>query len=499
MNDILEMREISKSFPGVKALNKVNFTCATGEVHALVGENGAGKSTLMKILAGAYRQDEGKIFLKNKEISLSSPKEAQRHGISIIYQEFNLLPELNVAENIFLGREPLKLRGYIDNTTLYKNAEIVLSQLGTFIDGRTKVKYLSVAQQQMVEIAKALSLNADVIIMDEPSAVVSGKELDTLFTNIRSLRDNGKTIIYISHRIDEIFLISDRTTVLKDGNLVGTVRTQEIDKQTVIKMMVGRSFTDTYPLKKQGERREILNLKNVSYRTILKNISLTVYTGEILGIAGLVGSGRSDLAKAIFGLTSLDNGEIRYFGNLIRRRNPKISISRGIGFVTEDRKSEGLVACLSVKNNLTLSILKKIKKNLFLNNDLEKNIASKCVKQYNIQTPSINQETQYLSGGNQQKVVLAKWINTNPKLIIMDEPTRGIDVGAKVEIYNLMRQLTKKGTAIIMISSELHEIIGMSDRIVVMHEGKITGEISPDEATEERILTMATGQIVKES
>ncbi len=499
MTDIIEMREISKSFPGVKALNKVNFTCALGEVHALVGENGAGKSTLMKILAGAYRPDEGKIFLKNKEIRLSSPKEAQRHGISIIYQEFNLLPELNVAENIFLGREPLKARGYIDNTTLYKNAEIVLSQLQTSIDCRIKVKYLSVAQQQMVEIAKALALNADVIIMDEPSAVVSGKELETLFSNIRSLRDNGKAIIYISHRIDEIFLISDRTTVLKDGNLVGTVRTREIDKQTVIKMMVGRSFTDTYPSKERGERKEILNLKNVSYGTILKDISLTVYTGEILGIAGLVGSGRSHLARTIFGLTSLGSGEIRYYGSLIRRRDPKTSISRGIGFITDDRKGEGLVECLSVKNNLTLSILKKIKKNLFLNNDLEENVASKCIEQYNIQTPSINQEIQYLSGGNQQKVVLAKWINTNPKLIIMDEPTRGIDVGAKVEIYNLIRQLAKKGTAIIMISSELHEIIGMSNRIVVMHEGKITGEISPDEATEERILTMATGQLVKES
>ncbi len=497
MENVLVMKGISKRFKGVQALDNVDFSCTVGEVHALVGENGAGKSTLMKILAGAYRQDQGKIFVKNEEVVISSPKEAQRYGISIIYQEFNLLPELNVAENIFLGREPLKAKGYIDNVRLYKSSEFILSQLNTNIDVSTKVKNLSVAEQQMVEIAKALSLNADIIIMDEPSAVVSGKELDSLFENILTLKNNKKTIIYISHRIDEIFQIADRATVLKDGQLIDTVKPDEVDKATIIKMMVGRNFADIYPVKEKGERKEILTLNNISYGKLLKDISLRVYTGEILGITGLVGSGRTELAKVIFGITSQDCGEIRFDGQLIRKCNPRASISRGVGFVTEDRKSEGLVACLSVKNNLTLTILRRIKKHLFLSNELENNIAKKSIECYNIQTPSINQEVQYLSGGNQQKVVLAKWINTSPKLIIMDEPTRGIDVGAKVEIYALMRQLVKQNTAIIMISSELPEIIGMSDRIIIMRDGRIIEELPPDKATEEKILTMATGQVIK--
>ncbi len=495
--NILEMQGISKTFPGVQALEKVNFSSVGGEVHALVGENGAGKSTLMKILAGVYRPDEGRTFIRGKEIAPASPREAQEYGISIIYQEFNLIPELTVSQNVFLGREPSKGRVFIDTASLYHRTRELLSELGADIDIHTKVKNLSVAKQQMVEVAKALSLNADIIIMDEPSAVVSGKELESLFKIIRSLRDSGKAIIYISHRIDEIFEIADRTTILKDGKLVGTVNTRDVDKPSVIRMMVGRSLDEAFPVKKQGEKREILTLKDVSRGSVLKGASLKVYSGEILGIAGLVGSGRTELARAIFGADPIDRGEILFNGERFKRVNPKKTISKGIAFVTEDRKKEGLVHCLPVKNNLTFPILDKIKKWFFIKEEEEKAISNHCVQQFNITTPSINQEVQYLSGGNQQKVILAKWTNADPTLIIMDEPTRGIDVGAKTEIYNLMRTLAKQGTAIIMISSELPEIIGMSDRIVVMHDGRIAGKFAPSEATEERILMLATGQVTE--
>ena len=496
---IVEMEGISKGFPGLQALETVDFNCLRGEVHALVGENGAGKSTLMKILSGAYRQDEGRIVLGGREVSFSCPQDAQKSGISTIYQEFNLIPHLNVAENIFLGHEPLKRRGiFIDTRKLYQVPKQILADLETDIHPRIKVRELSVAQQQMVEIAKALCLNADILIMDEPSAVVSGKELDSLFRIINSLRDNGKAIIYISHRVDEIFEIADRVTVLKDGKLVGTLHTKDVDKQGLIKMMVGRSFAEVFPPKEQGERKEILSLKNVCQGRTLKNVSLTLYSGEILGVTGLIGSGRTELARVIFGADPFDTGEIYFNGNKRKKHKPKFSISNGIGFVTEDRKKEGFVRCLSVRKNLTSIILDKIKRWCFIKEGEEKDIARKCVDQFNIVTPNIEQEIEYLSGGNQQKVILAKWINANSKLIIMDEPTRGIDVGAKAEFYNLMRLLVKQGTAVLMISSELPEVIGMSDRILVMHDGRIMGELNPSEATEEGILMMATGQAKKD-
>jgi len=491
---ILEMRKISKSFPGVQALNRVDFECLEGEVHGLVGENGAGKSTLMKILAGAYKQDEGAILIKGEGVFFSSPKDAQRHGIRIIYQEFNLIPELDVAENIFLAREPKNKIGFIDTRLLYARSKELLCSLGTNIDLHMKIKHLTVAQQQMVEIAKALSINAEIIIMDEPSAVVSGKELEALFDVIRSLKAKGTSIIYISHRIDEIFEITDRITVLKDGELVKQVKTQEIDKPTVIRMMVGRSLKETFPTKERGERREILTLKNITRGEALKNVSLRVYSGEILGVAGLGGSGRTELARATFGLDTIEQGEVYLGDEKIKKPTPWESIIKGVSFVTEDRKKEGLVHNLSVKANLTFPILDRIRKGLFINSKKERKISVESVKQFNIMTPDIEQEVQYLSGGNQQKVILARWINAAPKIIILDEPTRGIDVGAKAEVYSLMRNLAKQGTAIVMISSELPEIIGMSDRIVVMHEGEVMGELDPSEATEETILMLATGQ-----
>ncbi len=490
------MKGISKSFPGVQALDKVDFSCTPGEIHALVGENGAGKSTLIKVLAGAYRPDEGEIFVKGTKVTFFSPKDAQDNGISIIYQEFNLIPELNVAENIFLGREPLRKKGLvIDNGYLYARSRELLASLGADLNPLDKVGNLSVAQQQMVEIAKALCLNADIIVMDEPSAVVSGKELKSLFRIINSLKESGKSVVYISHRIDEIFQIADRATVLKDGKLVGTVFPKEIEKPEIIRMMVGRSLDQTFPKKEKGERKGVLSLKKICRGKALKDISLKVYSGEILGIAGLVGSGRTDLARVIFGADSFDSGEMFFEGKDLKWLNPKTAISSGIGFVTENRKIEGFVGCLSVKENLTSLIFPKISKWGWINAPAQNDIAEACVEQFNIATAGLEQEIQFLSGGNQQKVILAKWITAKPKLIIMDEPTRGVDVGAKVEIYQIIRRMAEQGKAVIMISSELPEIIGMSDRIAVMHEGSIVGEISGSDATEEKILMMATGQM----
>jgi len=492
--NLVEMRNISKSFPGVKALDGVDFCCKPGEVHALVGENGAGKSTLIKILSGAYSQDDGDILLDGKIVEFSSPKEARRSGISTIYQEFNLIPELNVAENIFLGNMPLKKgRLIIDKKRVYDEGAQILDELGVSLNLKSKVKYLSVAQQQMVEIAKALSINARIIIMDEPTAVVSGKELESLYGIIRKFRDNGKSVIYISHRLKEIFDIADLATVLKDGTYVGTVIPKDVDHSRIVSMMVGRKLSETFPPKETGDTKEICTLRNVCLGKSLKDVSLSIRSGEILGIAGLGGSGRTELARAIFAADKIDSGVINFDGMPLKRHTPRLSIANGISFVTEDRKKEGIVQGLSVKKNITLVTLDKVSKYSFISKKTEDGIAGKAIDEYNIATPSIDQEIQYLSGGNQQKVILAKWVNAAPRLILMDEPTRGIDVGAKAEIYIMMRQLAKQGAAIVMISSELPEIIGMSDRIIVMHYGRIAGELHSSNVTEEDIMMLATG------
>ena len=495
--NVIALKQITKRFPGVLALDKVDFSCRSGEVHALCGENGAGKSTLMKVLAGAYQPDGGEIVVKDETVTFSSTHDAQVHGISIIYQEFNIIPELTVAENIFLGREPKKKMGFIDFSALSERSTELLNDLGVDVDLQTKVKELRVAQQQMVEIAKALSLNADILIMDEPSAVISGKELDALFRIIRRLKENGKTILYISHRMEEIFEISDRVTVLKDGKLVGTVETKDVDRAEIIRMMVGRSLSETFPDrgKPQKDKKLVLSLAGVKKGKKLNDISLKIFGGEIVGIAGLVGSRRTDLARVIFGADSLEKGQMTLNGKEVKYPSPKFSIKQGLGYVTESRKDDGLVYSMSVRKNMTLTILDKILKGLFLSRSKEKKLANDLVNEFNISTPGIEQEIQYLSGGNQQKVILAKWMNINPSLLILDEPTRGIDVGAKAEIYKLMREMANRGTTIIMISSELPEILGMSDRIIVMHEGSIMGELPPDTATEEKIMTLATGNI----
>jgi ribose transport system ATP-binding protein len=488
---ILEMLNISKSFSGVTALKDVSFRCQRGQVHALVGENGAGKSTLMKILAGAYHADGGEVLFKGKPQQNLSTKEIMDNGISIIYQELALVSQMSVAENIFLGREPKYGMGILNLGELYRKASELVERLGIALDVKKPVGQLTIAQQQLVEIAKALSQNADLIVMDEPSAILAGTELDQLFRIISSLKDQNVTVIYISHRLDEVFSIADEVTVLKDGEVVDTRPIQELDRPTLVKMMVGRSLDEVFPTSDHEHGELILSAKKISTDTILNKVSLEIYAGEILGVAGMVGSGRTELARALFGADKLTNGEIIYRGETTKFDSPKKAIEAGLVLVPEDRKQQGLMTELSVRVNMTLPILSRISQMGILRRRTEKELVANAQKRLSIAMASSNQEAQYLSGGNQQKVVLAKWLETNPDVIILDEPTRGVDVGAKFEIYKLMRELNDRGIAILMISSELPEILGMSDRIIVMHDGKITGELSADEATETTILELA--------
>ncbi len=490
----LEMRDISKNYPGVRALDGVSFSINPGEVHALVGENGAGKSTLMKILAGAETRDSGEILLEGKPVQITSPIEAMDLGIGIIYQEFNLVPYMSAAENIFLGREPkASIPGFVNFRKMYDDAQRMIDSLGVKLDVRSPVNRLSVAQQQMVEIAKATSRKVKIIAMDEPSATLTEHELENLFELIRSLKSQGVAIIYISHRLEEIFEIADRVTIMRDGQWVDTHNISEVTREDIIRYMVGRELTDIIPKVKAKIRNPVLEVKNLTRNGIIENISFKVHGGEVLGIAGLVGAGRTEVARAIFGADKIDSGEILVDGNHVDIDSPRDAIRHGIGLVTEDRKALGLILGMVVRENITLANLDSLSKLWFINLRREREIANKYVEDLMIKTPSIEQEVKNLSGGNQQKVVLAKWLFTQSKVLIFDEPTRGIDVGSKVEIYNLMNRLAESGVAIIMISSELPEILGMSDRILVMHEGKIAGELSREEATQERIMHLATG------
>jgi ribose transport system ATP-binding protein len=493
----LEMLNIMKAFPGVVALDNVTFSCRPGEIHALVGENGAGKSTLMKILAGVYHPDNGEIRLRGNPVHLETPGDAQKMGIGIIYQEFNLLPWLNVTENILLGGLPKTRFGLVDWPSAYGEAQRALDRLGISLDLRDRVIDLSVAQQQLVEIAKVLSVHEqlNVIIMDEPSAVLAGHELEQLFEVIRTLKAQGVTVVYISHRLDEVFEIAERVTVLRDGHVVGTDDVLNLSKPTLIRMMVGRTLDETFPAAQSKIGESFLHVKNLSSAKLgLKGISFSLRRGEILGLAGLVGAGRSELATALFGVAPVDSGEVRLEGRRIPLGNPRKAIQLGMALIPENRKEQGLILSQSVRNNTSLVILERLRDFLLINEQQEYDTVRKQVEDMDIKTPSLEQEVGYLSGGNQQKVALGKWLCSEPKLIIMDEPTRGIDVGAKAEIYQLMHKLAQKGTGIIMISSELPEIIGMSDRILVMSRGQIVGELNRGEATEEAILTLAIGE-----
>jgi len=489
---ILEMRNITKSFGGVQALRDVSFQCKPGTVHALVGENGAGKSTLVKILAGALLADSGEILFKGESHQHFSTREAINSGISIIYQELALVPQMTVAENIFLGREPRYRLGFVNSKRLRTEAADLLNQLGIELELDLEVGKLTVAYKQMVEIAKALSKNADLIVMDEPSAILAGHELEQLFRIIESLIEQGVTIIYISHRLDEVFQIADEVTVLKDGEVVGTRQVQDLPRSELVQMMVGRTLDEVFPATNHERGEPILQAEDISTDTILDGASLTLHVGEILGVAGMVGSGRTELARALFGADRLTTGRITIKGEPVSLKAPAEAIRQGLSLVPEDRKQQGLFTELPIRNNITLPILKRVTRWGVLRRGLEDEIVSEARRKHSIMMASADQEVQYLSGGNQQKVVLAKWLETKPEIIIMDEPTRGVDVGAKFEIYQLMRQLNDLGMAILMISSELTEILGMSDRILVMRDGRIVGELSRSEASEEGIIELAT-------
>ena len=489
---ILEMRNIFKSFGGVNALRDVSFQCRPGTVHALVGENGAGKSTLIKILAGALLPDSGEIIFKGQKHQSFSTRKALNSGISVIYQELALVSQMTVAENIFLGREPRKYFGIVDKKRLKIEAKKLLKQLGFEVDMDMEVGEMTVAYQQMVEIAKALSKNADLIIMDEPSAILAGHELDQLFLIIESLKKRGVTIIYISHRLEEVFRIANEVTILKDGQLVGTKPIKDLSRGELVKMMVGRTLEEVFPVSLNQLGNPVLQVEEISTKTILNQVSFNLREGEILGVAGMVGSGRTELARAIFGADPLTSGTIKIKGQDVVFKNPADAIRSKISLVPEDRKNHGLFTKLSILNNITLPILSKISRWGFTDKKQENEIVERERQIHSIDMTSGNQEVQYLSGGNQQKVVLSKSLQTIPEVIIMDEPTRGVDVGAKFEIYQLIRQLNKDGIAILMISSELPEILGLSDRILVMREGKIVAELTPNETNEEMIIEFAT-------
>jgi ribose transport system ATP-binding protein len=489
---LVEMRDITKVFPGVVALDRVTFACDAGEVHALVGENGAGKSTLMKILAGVYQPDGGDILIDGRPVRIASPHEAQRLGISIIYQELNLLPDMTIAENVFLGREPKSALGIVDGRKLDRQAQGVLHRLGVDIDPQIRLARLSVAQAQMVEIAKALSLNARLVIMDEPSATLGGRDLEYLFDVIRALKQQGVAVVYISHRIAEIFQIADRVTVFKDGQAVGTEDVAKIDRPKLVRMMIGRTLSEAFPPRGGPAGDEVLRVEGVTCQGRLHDVCLTVRRGEIVGIAGLVGAGRTEFAEAVFGARLLDGGQVWIRGDHVRIRSPRHALARRLGFLTEDRNEGGLVLGLSVRENVALPSLDRRQRGGFVDQRAERTAVGDAARELSIRTPDLSQDVEYLSGGNRQKVVLAKWLVSGPDLLIFDEPTRGIDVGAKAEIWALMRQLADSGKAILMISSELTEIVGMSDRIVVFHRGRVVGEMPGAEATEEKVMMLAT-------
>ncbi|MFN0086016.1 MAG: sugar ABC transporter ATP-binding protein [Blastocatellia bacterium] len=487
------MRKIRKTFPGVVALDEVSFDLRRGEVHILLGENGAGKSTLMKILSGAYQKDGGQILLDGREIEIKTPRDSRELGIGIIYQELNLVPQLSAAENIFLGREPSSL-GLLDRKAMNRSARALLSGLGVDFDPRRPVRDLSIAEQQMVEIAKAVSLDARILIMDEPTSALTEREIRELFARIRKLKSAGVSIIYISHRMEELFEIGDRVTVLRDGGWVGTRDIADVTKPELIRMMVNRELTQQFPKVAAPRGAEVLRVEGLSRGAALAGIGFSLHEGEVLGIAGLLGSGRTELARAIFGLDKPDAGSVRVKGRRQKIASPRHAIGLGLGFLTEDRKTQGLVLPLSVRENICLPSVERFSRAGVVSRRKEDEAAAHFQKELRIKTTGPGQRVMHLSGGNQQKVVLAKWLCSRGDILIFDEPTRGIDVGSKAEIYQLMNQLTASGAAIIMISSDLPEILGMSDRILVMHQGRINGEFSAKEATQEKILHCALGE-----
>lgn len=496
MNDtIVLMEEIEKSFPGVHALTQARFDLRASEVHALVGENGAGKSTLMKILSGIYSKDSGRILFKGEEVNIPSPRAAQNLGISMIHQELNLMPHLSVAQNIFIGREPRqRLPFMLDEKAINQQTVHLLEMLNLDLNPRIKVSELSVAKQQMVEIAKALSFNSDVLIMDEPTAALTETEIEELFEIIRGLRAKGVGIVYISHRLEELKHISDRITVMRDSCFINTVSTPDATIDQIISMMVGRTIYEASPEVPEDTNQPIvLEVRNLNRGKDLKNINFHLKKGEILGFAGLMGSGRTEVARAVFGADPIDSGEIYINGKKVSIRHPSDAVSHGIGYLSEDRKRYGLTLGMDVATNIVLASLRRFLSPLgIIKQDQIRDTAKEAVEMLSIRTPGVQQKVKNLSGGNQQKIVVAKWLTVDTEVLIFDEPTRGIDVGAKSEIYKLLNDLARQGKGIIMISSELPEILRMSHRVIVMCEGRISGELDIAEATQEKIMSFAT-------
>ena len=494
---ILEVKEISKVFPGVRALNKVNFALHKGKICALVGENGAGKSCLVKILSGVYQPDEGEIFLQGKKIVIPDPYQAQRMGVSTVYQELSLIPYMNVSKNILLGREPRTPFGFVDSLKLVKQVKELMKTWDFNLDLDSLVCELSVAQQQIVAIVKALSTDPDILILDEPTARLSDHEVEHLFKRIRNLKDKGVSIIFISHRLEEVFQIADLVTVLKDGEIVDTKSVREINKTQIIKLMVGRKFVNIFPQKKGIgiKEKSIFSVRGLNRKSVLEDINFDLHKGEILILAGLEGQGQRELLRAIFGVDPVDSGDIYLEGKKIQINSPRDAIRAGIGFLSDDRRNEGLVFCRSIRENIALPTLKRRQVRGFIKIKEEKEIVNSQVKALDIRTMSIEQEVQFLSGGNQQKLIISKWLLATPKVIIFDEPTLGIDVSTKIEIYHRLRELADEGKGVLIVSSDMIEVIGISDRVLVMLEGKITAEITSEKISEERI--MAASNAIK--
>ncbi len=499
MEPLLRLAHIDKSFPGVQALVDVQFDVRPGEVHALLGENGAGKSTLIKIISGVYQAEAGTVQVDGADVEFGNPRDAQSHGIATIYQELLLYPELSVAENIYMGHAPRARFGMIDWPMMRQQAAEILSSLDiNDIDVTRNVGTLSVGNRQRVEIAKALSQNARLLIMDEPTAALTEADVQRLFALVRLLRERGVAIIYISHRLDEVFMLADRVTVLRDGQYVGTRMIEDTSEDDLISMMVGRTIDDLFPKLETHIGAAVLELRGLTRRPLTNDISLKLHAGEIVGLAGLVGSGRSELAQAVFGFTPADSGEILLDGKPVTIRHPGQAMNFGIAYVPEDRGTQGLIRQMTVRENVSLAVLKTLAKGSVVNRSAERDLARRSIRQLNIRAYSTEQVVNKLSGGNQQKVVVSKWLASKPRVLIMDEPTRGIDVGAKAEIHRLMSELAQQGLAILMISSELPEVLGMSDRILVMRQGHIVAEFAREVATQENVATAMMSEAATE-
>ena len=497
---MLRLEDISKSFPGVRALNGVSFEVRPGEIHGLLGENGAGKSTLIKIIACAYAPDQGEVLFEGERVRWSSPREAKQRGIHVVYQEFVLFPQLSVTDNIFVGHERRTRLGTVDHARMRRESKELLERLGVSIDPAVSVGSLSVADKQMIEIARALVLRVQLLVLDEPTAVIAGREVTLLFDRLRRLRAEGISIVFISHRLEEVFALCDRVTILKDGELVGTTDVAKVTRESLISMMVGRKLGDLFPPKRRSERvsAPILRTESLSVANLVRDVSIELRPNEIVGLAGMVGAGRSELALGLFGVLPISSGALYLEGRRFTSMSPSRAIRLGMGLVTEDRKSQGLAMQLDIAANITGPALREVTKRLLIDEDLEAAIAQREIARYHIASRGPKTPVATMSGGNQQKVLVARWARICRTVLIVDEPTRGVDIGAKAEIYRILRELSEQGLAILMISSELTEIVGMADRVIVMREGQITGELDGADVTEESIMHLATTEQMAE-